>query len=105
MAQREDRPLLPPADRGRVGIRLPRRHDDGLLLGDDDAAKLGDYAWYFDNSDDKYQKVGKKKPNPWGLHDMHGNVAEWTLDQYVPDYLRELAPRRQVRGTYGPTKL
>ncbi|HUS34509.1 MAG TPA: SUMF1/EgtB/PvdO family nonheme iron enzyme, partial [Verrucomicrobiae bacterium] len=42
-------------------------------------------AWFVDNSDGKYQKVGKKKPNPWGLHDMHGNVMEWTLDQYEPD--------------------
>ena len=49
-------------------------------------AKLGDYAWYSKNSDFKYQKVGQKKPNPWGLHDMHGNVVEWTLDQYAPDY-------------------
>ena len=52
----------------------------------DDASQLGDYAWYFENSDGKYQKVGKKKPNPWGLYDMHGNVMEWTLDQYSTEF-------------------
>jgi formylglycine-generating enzyme required for sulfatase activity len=56
----------------------------------DDAAELGEYAWYYDNSDEKYQQVGKKKPNPWGLHDMHGNVMEWTADQFVPDYFQRL---------------
>ncbi|SDL28395.1 Formylglycine-generating enzyme, required for sulfatase activity, contains SUMF1/FGE domain [Catalinimonas alkaloidigena] len=51
----------------------------------DDASRLSDYAWAYDNSNNKYQKVGQKKPNPWGLYDMHGNVAEWTLNQYTTD--------------------
>ncbi|HEX8310569.1 MAG TPA: SUMF1/EgtB/PvdO family nonheme iron enzyme [Chthoniobacteraceae bacterium] len=54
----------------------------------DDASKAGEYAWHGKNSDFKYQKVGKKKPNPWGLFDMHGNVLEWTLDQYPPDFYK-----------------
>ncbi|MCH2595095.1 MAG: SUMF1/EgtB/PvdO family nonheme iron enzyme [Pirellulales bacterium] len=52
----------------------------------DDPALLEEYAWYYDNSNEKYQKVGQKKPNSWGLYDMHGNVSEWTADQFVEDY-------------------
>ena len=56
-----------------------------------DTNQLGEYAWFEQNSDFKYQKVGKKKPNPWGLHDMYGNVVEWVLDQYDPDYYQQCA--------------
>jgi formylglycine-generating enzyme required for sulfatase activity len=62
----------------------------------DDPAKLGEYGWFFDNSDSKYREVGKKKPNPWGLFDMHGNVTEWVLDQFSPDYYRACADKGVV---------
>jgi formylglycine-generating enzyme required for sulfatase activity len=51
----------------------------------DDPAELDEHAWHYDNSNEGYSKVGKKKPNPWGLHDMHGNVSEWVLDQYADE--------------------
>ncbi len=51
----------------------------------DDASHLNEYAWSKQNSDSTSHKVGLKKPNAWGLYDMHGNVAEWTLDKYSKD--------------------
>ena len=58
-----------------------------------DVKKLDEYAWYAKNSNKKYQKVGQKKPNPWGLYDMLGNVCEWTLDQYDADYFNKIGER------------
>ena len=74
----------------------------------DNTDDLEGYGWYYDNSDGKYQKVGEKKPNAWGLHDMHGNVSEWTIDQYEPKYYLTLKrkpgsvlnPRSRVTELY-----
>ena len=62
----------------------------------DDPSQLGDYAWYGANSGGKYHQVGTKKPNPWGLYDMHGNVMEWTLDQYLPNFYKQFAGKTAV---------
>jgi formylglycine-generating enzyme required for sulfatase activity len=58
----------------------------------DDPSGLKDYAWYTDNSDGKLHKVGQKKPNAWGLHDMHGNAGEWCLDHYDKAFYATFKP-------------
>jgi len=63
------------------------------------AKELHAYGWFIDNADFTYQKIGTKKPNAWGIHDMHGNVAEWTLDILSPEgYDREATDNPLAAG-------
>jgi len=72
----------------------------------DDADKLDDFAWHVGNSNGRTQPVGKKKPNAWGLYDMHGNAAEWVIDAYSKDYKKLAGKTTEAKDAIQwPTKL
>lgn len=82
--------------------RLPTEAEweHACRLGETDSQPIGERSWYVDNSPESYQQVGKKKPNKLGLHDVLGNVAEWTLDQYdEKSYSKPLPPEGYILST------
>ncbi|MDD7884408.1 SUMF1/EgtB/PvdO family nonheme iron enzyme [Flavivirga sp. 57AJ16] len=80
------------------------------------APNLNDIGWYTENTSQKYEKTGLKKANSLGIHDLLGNVSEWVMDQYNPNYYKtsptknpwnrptELYPRVVRGGSWKDTK-
>ncbi len=64
---------------------------------------LADYAWYNANSIQSTKPVGQKKPNGYGLHDMVGNVREWTNDWYDVDWYKK-SPKEDPKGPESGTR-
>jgi len=79
-----------------------RADSTGKYCFGDDESQLGEYAWYDANAKSSTHPVGKKKPNNWGLYDVHGNVWEWVRDDWHGSY--EGAPNDGRAWTDSPER-
>lgn len=103
----------------RTGTRLPteaeweyayRAGTTTDWYNGDDESKVGEIAWYDDNSGGMTHPVAQKQPNAWGLYDMAGNVWEWCVDEEAPyrvirggsRILDASSTRAASRGNYNP---
>jgi formylglycine-generating enzyme required for sulfatase activity len=100
------------AEKTGLDVRLPteaeweyasRAGRDTKWFFGSDPSQIGEYAWFKDNADAKSHAVGEKKPNPWGLYDIYGNVCERISDKYSRSYY-SISPRVDPTGPSQGTK-
>jgi formylglycine-generating enzyme required for sulfatase activity len=80
-----------------VFLRLPTEAEweYSCLAGGEEHPTDEEHGWLAANGEERYHVVGQLKANAWGLHDMIGNVSEWTLDHYKADYFELLSDNKQ----------
>jgi len=100
------------AERTGRDVRLPteaewehasRAGKDARWFFGNDPSRLGGYAWFKDNAGGKSHPVGQKKPSPWGLYDIYGNVCERISDKYARSYYSR-SPKEDPTGPSQGTK-